>query len=40
MIVTLHSLTNKKGFKNLLLTSILYFVLKPFYKKNVFTLTH
>ena len=36
MIVTIHSLTNKKGFKNLLLKNILYFVLKPFHKKKVF----
>ena len=39
MIVTLHLFNNKKGFKNLPQTNILYFVLKPFYKKNDFTLT-
>ena len=38
-IVRLRSVANEKGFKSLLQTNILYFVLKPFENKTVFTLT-
>ena len=38
--MALLSVTNDKGFQNLLQTNVLYFVLKPnFQKKKVFTLT-
>ena len=39
MVLTLNLVSHKKGFKNLQQTNILYFVLKPFLNKKVFTLT-